>query len=273
MESTERQEDFAECDRCRTWRTNYAPGSEFFPHFQEKSPKNICDANDHGRYSRQMNDGDRMNQHLAWPTTRTSFIANLQDVDDAAWQLFVTTYTPQLIQYCLSRGVQLADAHDIAQGIIFKIREFKYDPERGRFRAWLGTVIRNEVHLFWRKTGRLREAQIGELPEWQDKQNQPDLDWDRISKAHILETALDRIRNEFSGAVWKAFEKVSLEVIVEGDHKTYLWNDNPEPARVAKELGKNVSWIYKCKSVVLARLNQEIEFLAEDLGICQFVER
>ena len=104
-----------------------------------------------------MNDGDRMKHDLAWPTTRTNFIANLKEVDNAAWQLFVTTYTPQLIQYCLSRGVQLADAHDIAQGIIFRIREFKYDPERGRFRAWLGTVIRNEVNLFWRKAGRSRE--------------------------------------------------------------------------------------------------------------------
>ena len=214
-----------------------------------------------------------MNHHLAWPTTRASFIADLRDVDDAAWQLFVTTYTPQLIQYCLSRGVQLADAHDIAQGIIFKIREFKYDPERGRFRAWLGTVIRNEVHLFWRKTGRLRETPIDELLDRHNEQNQPDLDWDRISKAHILETALHRIRNEFSVAVWSAFEKVCLEVVIEGDHKTYLWNDKPEPARVAKKLRKNISWIYKCKSIVLARLNQEIEFLAEDLGICQFVER
>ena len=99
------------------------------------------------------------------------------------------------------------------------------------------------------------------------------MDWDRISKAHILETALQRIRHQFSPAVWNAFERVSLEVIVEGDHKTYVWNDKPEPALVAKELGKNISWIYKCKSIVLARLNQEIEFLAEDLGIYQFAER
>ena len=40
----------------------------------------------------------------------------------------------------------------------------------------------------------------------------PDLDWERIFNAHLLEPALERIRPEFKEKEWRAFEAVAYRV-------------------------------------------------------------
>jgi RNA polymerase sigma factor (sigma-70 family) len=63
--------------------------------------------------------------------------------DDLAWDRFVQRYRPKICGWCRERGLQEADAEDVAQNVIAiltrKFATFRYDPSR-RFRAWLKTI-------------------------------------------------------------------------------------------------------------------------------------
>src|SRR5262245_51158989 len=88
--------------------------------------------------------------------TRPSLLVRLRDAgDSASWQTFVDLYGPVLYRYARRRGLQDADATDVAQEVLAEvarcIRAFEYQPERGRFRDWLGTVLCRRLARFWEK--------------------------------------------------------------------------------------------------------------------------
>ena len=90
----------------------------------------------------------------------------MRDVnDDAAWTQFVEIYTPLIYGFCRTRGLQDADAADVAQetmrAVAQAIGQSEYDPHRGKFRNWLLTVVRSKFHNFLAKEQR-RPALAGE---------------------------------------------------------------------------------------------------------------
>ena len=201
-----------------------------------------------------------------WPPTRGSIIGRLKDAEDReAWNLVVEIYSPLLFRYCRSRGLQQADAFDVAQEVLVKLQQFEYQPERGKFRAWLGTVARHQVALLWRKKGKNRETDV----ELDAMSTGPDLDWQRISHAHILDTALNRIRDEFPQEAWNAFTKVALSTEESKSGVRFVWNQQSSAPDVAREVGRPIEWVYKTKSMILARLREEILFLADELAILE----
>jgi RNA polymerase sigma factor (sigma-70 family) len=194
--------------------------------------------------------------------TRPSLLLRLRDAADAdSWQAFVKTYAPLIYSYCRSRGIQDADAADIAQEVLKQVaqsmRTFEYRPERGRFRDWLGTVTRHKLARFLRKQERaLRGAggdeALGDLG--QVVAPEADSEWTAEFNAQILRVALERIRPEFETRTWRAFERV--------------WQDNQPALATARELGLSIDKVYAAKSRVLKRLREEILMLAEDLPQC-----
>ena len=198
------------------------------------------------------------------PPTRASIIQRLRDPQDQeAWQMLLDIYGPTIFQYCVSKGLQRADALDISQEVLSKLQKFQYDPQRGKFRAWLGTATRNEINLFWRKK-KVREHDIAAIAE---SSIEPDLDWDRISNAHILNSALTRIRGDFSAQQWEAFEAVALTKKITGDTEEFVWQSHGTASEVAKQLSVAVEWVYKTKSEILKRLRHEVLFIAEELTL------
>ena len=100
------------------------------------------------------------------PATRASLLVRLRDGGDSeAWQEFVHLYAPIIYGFARKRGLQDADAADVAQDVLKQvsqsIRGFVYDQEKGRFRDWLRTVARNKVLRFLRQ--RQRCARIAHL--------------------------------------------------------------------------------------------------------------
>ena len=197
-----------------------------------------------------------------WPVTRASMIQRPHDPEDhEAWQQVIEIYSPAVYEYCTSRGLQREDALDVAQEVLTKLQAFQYDPAKGKFRAWLGTVTRNQVNLHWRKKGG-QEQKLGEMP---DPAVDTHLDWERLSNAHILNSAIDRIRPEFSEPQWQAFEQVALSIHDKGTTREFEWQTEATPAEVASRLGQPVQWVYKTKSEMLKRLREEVVFLAEEM--------
>jgi RNA polymerase sigma-70 factor (ECF subfamily) len=194
-------------------------------------------------------------------------MTQLRRQDPEAWRTFVETYFPLLCGYCRNRGLQHADAEDVALGVLVKVRDFQYDPQRGRFRDWLRTVTRRDLARRSaprpdQGTGGDGDGRLSQLAD-----DGPDPDWDRLYHAHILERALARVRPELSAAEWHAFEAVALHVVESPDGPRVVWNDQPCAARVAADLGQKVAWLHKLKHRVKRRLCEEIQYLAEDLAV------
>jgi RNA polymerase sigma-70 factor (ECF subfamily) len=189
--------------------------------------------------------------------TRPSLLLRLRDLHDPdAWRLFTDTYAPLVYRYCRRQGLQEADAADVSQEVLAQvvrsIATFEYQPSKGRFRDWLGAVVRSKVARFRRKQAHSPDLDGGaeEVLE-----NLPaaaaDTEWEAQFNARVVRTALDRIRPDYDAVNWRAFEMV--------------WLENRPSAEVACVLGMPVSAVYVAKGRVLRRLREEVLLLAEDV--------
>jgi RNA polymerase sigma-70 factor (ECF subfamily) len=189
-------------------------------------------------------------------TTRPSLLVRLRDPADAgSWQTFVTTYAPLVYGYCRKRGAQDADAAAVAQEVLLRVaralRHFQYQPARGRFRDWLGTVTRHALLRF--QQGQARKAAGGDALD-QVIDPEPDAEWTAEFHAQVLRVALDRVRGQVEPATWNVFVRV--------------WQDGVAAPQAARELGLPIGTVYAAKARVLKRLREEILMLAEDLPQC-----
>ena len=188
--------------------------------------------------------------------THPSLLVRIRDSkDNESWAEFVEVYAPLIHGYCLKRGVQDCDAADIAQETLLQvsrsIRGFVYQPERGRFRDWLGAVTRSRIARHFR--GRTETTLGGD--ESRDLREQlpdpaADGEWAAEFNARLLNVAIERVRNHFEEASWLAFEA--------------SWLKSKPAAEAATELGIPIESVYVAKSRVLKRLRLEVLVLAED---------
>jgi len=86
-----------------------------------------------------------------FPETRASLLLQIQaGVDNDAWQEFVTTYRPIIYRLARKRGLQDADAQDLAQQVLLSIarsiEHWQKNDESVRFRHWLRRVAKNAIY-------------------------------------------------------------------------------------------------------------------------------
>lgn len=189
-------------------------------------------------------------------TTHPSLLLRLRDIrDQQAWALFVEVYGPLIFSYCLRKRMQESDAADISQevlaGLATSLRGFEYQPERGRFRQWLGTVTHREMLRFWRRKKAAR-MQTNVEPEQIEAVEDPDA-WDYHFHSEIMQLALRRIQNEFENETWQIFEQ--------------LWLADKSPEEVARSFQTRIGSVYVAKSRVLKRLRAEVVMLSDDLPL------
>src|SRR5438105_11158484 len=87
------------------------------------------------------------------PITRPSLLVRIRDTQDTqAWSQFVEIYAPLVYGFARKHGLQDADAADLTQDVLravsVAVRRLDYDPQRGRFRGWLFTVVQNKLRNF-----------------------------------------------------------------------------------------------------------------------------
>jgi RNA polymerase sigma factor (sigma-70 family) len=189
------------------------------------------------------------------PATRHSLLIRLRDVaDERAWEEFVDIYGPFIRASARRRGLQAADAEDLAQDVFrvvaSAIERGDYDAGRGKFRAWLFRIARNlAINALIARgrhprgtgdTGMLRWLEERPLPSADDSS-----EFEAEYRRRILAWAAERVKGEFSPVAWQAFWATGVE---------------GRPAvEVAAVLGINVGSVYNAKSRVMARLRLEIE--------------
>ncbi|MEX2172997.1 MAG: sigma-70 family RNA polymerase sigma factor [Pirellulaceae bacterium] len=196
------------------------------------------------------------------PSTRITLLTRLRSAGDAeAWRTFVDLYLPLVYRFCRRRGLQDADSRDVSQQVLAAVHRaidsFHYDPQRGRFRNWLGTVTLHEILRHQHRDRKPGKGAGDGLGDWLAEQTSAPADpaWLEEFNAHMFSVALDRVRPEFDELTWQAFDAT--------------WLKDAKPREVAAQLDKPAAWIYKARFKVLQRLRSEIEFLTSDEAVFQ----
>lgn len=192
------------------------------------------------------------------PPTRPSLLVRIRDADDAqAWSEFVALYAPLIHGYAMRRGLQDADAADIAQEVLGSVSRaiegFEYDSNKGKFRGWLFQVTRNQVYRKLTKNARTPSA-TGDTGFASSLAQQPDPSseeeaWNREHEKRVFRWATKQAEPEFQPSTWQAFWSVAVEGV--------------PAAKAAESLGVSVGAVYIAKSRVTARLRELIDTLEE----------
>jgi RNA polymerase sigma-70 factor (ECF subfamily) len=177
-------------------------------------------------------------------TTSSSLLERLRRPDDAAaWERFVSLYTPLLLALGRRLGLAAPDAEDLAQDVFARlVTGFATYARDGRhpFRAWLKTVALNT----WRDRLRKRPPDGAPLPDVPA----PEAGFDFIDREHdrqLARRALQIMQSDFEPATWRA----CWETAVEGR----------PAAEVGRELGMSAAAVYVARSRVLRRLREELD--------------
>ena len=94
----------------------------------------------------------------AFPDTPVSLLARMAaehtGASETSWTRFFELYQPVIVKFAAFSGAG-REAEDVAQDVFVKLvevfRRSAYDPAHGTFRAYLATMIRNEVVNRWHK--------------------------------------------------------------------------------------------------------------------------
>jgi RNA polymerase sigma-70 factor (ECF subfamily) len=189
-------------------------------------------------------------------STRGSLLVRIRDPQDRlAWGEFVQVYAPLIHSYGRHRGLQDADAADLAQDVLRCVArrapDFQYDPARGSFRGWLFTVTRNEIRKLAarhaRQTSGSGESAVRQVLEQQPDDSADEEAWTREYQWSLFRWAAEKVRPEFRDASWQAFWRSAVQ--------------GKDVAAVAAELSISAGAVYIARSRITARIRQEVQAL------------
>jgi RNA polymerase sigma-70 factor (ECF subfamily) len=176
--------------------------------------------------------------------------------DGRSWAQFVDIYAPLVFQFARRRGLQDADAADVAQEVLSAVSRAmsrgQYRPGQGTFRGWLLTIARNEVHslLAARQRreqpggGTAAQLELASLPAAEEIAT-----WEADHEQRLLAWAAERVKAEVQPATWLAFQRTAIE--------------RASGETVAAELGLTVAAVYLAKSRVMKRLRVVVREVEE----------
>jgi RNA polymerase sigma-70 factor, ECF subfamily len=209
--------------------------------------------------------------------TRWSLIERLKDSgDDTSWREFFDTYARLIHGVARKAGLTDTEAQEVVQETVIavarKIPEFRCDPQAGSFKGFLLHVTSRRITDQFRKRARSApgaaagsggtagsqrsDADAGDRTSTIDRVADParsDLEtlWDQEWRAHLLEIAGDRVRQQVDPEQYQMFE---LHVL------------RGQPVReVARKLGVTAARVYFAKYRISRLLKREIQRLNDAL--------
>jgi RNA polymerase sigma factor (sigma-70 family) len=196
------------------------------------------------------------------PETRPSLLVRLADhADQTAWMEFAQVYTPVIHRLALRRGLQPADADDLAQQVLTAVSKaidrWQNDPSRARFRTWLHRVATNFIINALTRAAPDRASgdtgthnQLHHAPAVQG----PSSDLIRLElRREIFRWAADKIRDEFRSETWDAFWLTAIEGQAIDD--------------VAGKLDLSAGAIYAARSRIMRRLKEKVAEFEYDTSL------
>ena len=193
------------------------------------------------------------------PETRASLLIRVRDpADQAAWYEFVEIYQPVILRMARQKGLQTADADDIAQQVLAAVakavEQREHDPKRAKFRTWLHRVAHNAIlNALTRKKpdrGSGDSAHLAMLHQHASHTG-PDSDLLRLEyRREVFRWATRQVRKEFQQPTWDAFWQTAVE--------------GRSVEVVAKELEKNPGAIYAARSRIMRRIQEKVTEYEEE---------
>ncbi len=189
------------------------------------------------------------------PETRASLLLRIQDPEDVeAWSEFQEIYAPLVYRLGRSRGLQDADAQELAQEVMIAvagaIQRWQPDRQRGRFRTWLYRVARNTLINLLAKQSRREQAagdtnvqqMLLQVTAGDDGQS---LEIQQQLRRQTFLWAAAQARRTCQPATWQAFWRTCVE-----GHPV---------ADVARQLKMTPGAVYVSRSRVMAKLKRLVE--------------
>lgn len=168
-------------------------------------------------------------------------------------------YQPVILSIAQRRGLQYADAMEVAQDVLSriasKIATWQPDPNRGSFRGWLYQITRNLTVDHLRRQGR-------------HAPNAGDFDWASLPDPSRDESA--EFRSEFERRLF-GWAAAKVKSGFADDNWQAFWLTTVESERiedVAERLGISRGKVYVARSRVMARIAQVIRERLDETDEC-----
>jgi RNA polymerase sigma-70 factor, ECF subfamily len=170
---------------------------------------------------------------------------------DLAWNDFRAKYAPIIAGFAKALGASRQDIDDVIQDVMLGFfgvsDEFRYSPERGRFRGFLKVCTLRASQRRAGKNLKFRGVPLDDLPA---DDLAIDHVWNDVWEQELLARALDALRREIGGtSLFQAFER-------------YVLLDRPAE-EVAAELQTSVNNVHQAKTRVTRQLRERLQHLRE----------
>jgi RNA polymerase sigma factor (sigma-70 family) len=195
------------------------------------------------------------------PETRPSLMVRLRaPQDQQAWAEFVSIYQPLILRVMRGRGLQEADAQDVAQQVVLvvtkAVERWQPDGKEASFRRWLFSIAHRLALRFiqrgYPKSGVGGTDMLNLLDSLPDSPSDASDEFNDEYRNEVFRWAADRVRGEFRESTWQAFWRTCVL--------------NESIADVADRLGMSTGSIYVARSRIIARLRVIVEQFESDHG-------
>ncbi len=182
------------------------------------------------------------------PDTRHSLIARLSDRQNVeAWEQFSAIYQPLVYRLGRTKGLQDADAQEVAQEVMVAVSRAvdHWEPEKGRFRDWLFKIARNMTINFLtrpkhRPIGSGDSAIAAVLENQCERASRESSLFHLEYRRAVFHWAARQVKEQSRTKTWTAFWQTTVQ--------------SRPVQQVADELEMTVGAVYIARSRTLAKL-------------------
>lgn len=155
------------------------------------------------------------------PETSTTLLGRIAAGDGVGFAEFERRYAPMIVTLGQLRRLDDRECAELVQEVLLvffrKGDRFRFDPKLGRFRTFLGKVVRDcSVDIIRRRPGACPAA-----PELPDDAASPDLAADRalldMMRDDAMEQLLDELRKRVTPETYRIFEHYTLKQHATGE--------------------------------------------------------
>jgi RNA polymerase sigma factor (sigma-70 family) len=191
-----------------------------------------------------------------FPTTRISLLMRVKDTTNhPAWEEFASIYRPAIFRFARQKGLQEADAQDLAQNVLSAVAEripaWEPDHDRARFRTWLLRIALNQTITMFRRNAvaaaRGGTTAVVALQRLEDHSTDLHMNYRR----EVFRIVARKVRAEFEEASWHAFWLTAV--------------DGVSVEETARSLGRSVGSVYTARSRIIRRLQELVQGYSDDL--------
>ena len=193
------------------------------------------------------------------PDTRDSLLIRIADpCDQGAWEQFARIYRPVVYNVARMRGLQDADAQDVAQQVLIAVARalptWERRDESTRFRHWLCRIARNAtVNMLTRQP---KDRAVGGDDDRANHRADDKVDdgvdsqLEREYRRQLFRKAAERVRSRADAITWQAFAITMIDGL-------------SIPDAVA-QLNRSEAVIYAARSRIIRRLRDAVKQLEDE---------